>query len=360
MFATRRLLLSVAIVLAAAISTATAVEQEAALPAVQTVYPDMTPELQRMLAGVLAGLSDGDFVIVGFDGTPNRFWIEGGELHFAPAAIPSADAVGDFRSALVISMRRRIALDPVRAALVRATRDIVSSDAESLTFALSATGDLVTLTKDGTLCVRSARPLDSFANVDTLGAELHETVRTMRTVNSALTDDIVGGAWNGRRYYSDPPYTFKGRSILAGDQGPYQSCPMFSMEFSATLKVPDIEIVEARLTSEAAFVGGDRWVPPLLMDGHEVIPMVTDSTSASGDITQAAVFGEHTIASGKWTGTVPVGQIISVQMIVDPDNRPDFQIIYRGEAFTSLSSQPIGEILQDWPELAAAWGSAQL
>jgi len=355
-----------------------AASEESAKQAVAKAFPDVSFAQAAAIFQLLTTLQDGDTSVIMINGTGASFHADGDSIVVGgKPGTPGAPATGTTakpqtvvkppthpptelparNSALVYSIATKpLDLDLFRAEVARNGHNVVATTDDSVTFLMGANTDIVTLTTDGTICVRSAEPLDSLDTVDLLEAEAAGAMSYLQKVNASVTDGTVAAGLRGHIYYSNPPYTHKQISFLG--QTPNQR--WMSSRFRSALRIPDIEVKEARLSLRflrRRDVFSDwSWVAPTItIDGAKVIRPSVGKRSYTADITDLLTPGEHALGvkveQGQGTAT---GSEFGIAMIVAAGAEADFEAVVRGETITSSSSQPLEAITRDWEALAGA------
>ncbi len=357
-----------------------AASEESAKEAVAKAFPDASFAQAAAIFQLLTTLQDGDTLVITINAAGASFYADGDKIVIggkpeAPAApAPATTAKPQTQpvvkpptqpptelpacnSALVYSITTKpLDLAPFRAEVARNGHNIVATTDNSVTFLMGANADIVTLTSDGTICVRSATPLDSLETVALLRAEAAAAMSYLQKVNSSVSGGTIAAGLRGHIYYSNPPYTYKQMVFL----GQRPDNRWMSSRFGPTLRIADVEVREARLSlrflrRRDVFSGWDWVAPTITIDGTEVIKPSAAKRAYTADITDLLTSGDHILGvevregQGKATGSE-----FGIDMIVAAGGEADFEAIVRGETIASSSSQPMEAITGDWEGLAGA------
>ncbi len=356
-----------------------AASEESAKAAVAQAFPEVTFAQAAAIFQLLTTLQDGDTLVITLNGAGASFYADGDRIVIGgkpetpgapasttPAKPPTSPVVkpttpptqlAACNSALAYRIATKpLDLAPFQAEVARNGHNILAAGDKAVTFLMGAKADIVTLTSDGTICVRSAEPLASLETVDMLEAEAAGAMGYLQKVNAGVSSGTVAAGLAGHIYYSDPPYTYKQIGFLgqAADQR------WMSTRFRPTLRIPDIEVWQARLSlrflrRKDVFAGWDWVAPTITLDGTEVIKPQAAQFAYSADLTGLLSPGDHALGvevqrgQGKATGSE-----FGIDMIVAAGGEADFAAIVRGETITSASSQPMAQITTDWEALAEA------
>ena len=328
-------------------SAAWSASEDSAKQAVQATYPNLPEAQAKALVALLVSLEDGSVLTVNLDGKEGKFHVEGGVVK---VGLPAA--LGQFNSAAAFTLAKQLDLKPFQAELRRTNREITSGSDEAVTFIFATTGDMLTVTRKGTVCIRSRNPLDGLAAVDRLGGQLSEALAHLRKVNATIDDAQVQQGWVERRYYSTPPYTYMS-AVFSSGKGDLNTIPR---DFAATIRIPDIEVKEARLQ---VWRLEKQWpMSNFFLDGGQIVkagpPGLTGPLWAGADVSDILVFGErqltHTVAN------TPLNSACNfvVDLILRTGQQTEFQAAAGGQTVTSLSLQPMDKLTEQWEDLRDA------
>lgn len=320
--------------------------------AIQQAAPDLGIGQARQLVGRLTALTDGQELVLEVAGQPRRFRCIGDQVQYAGVAADTATntapaAPEAFRSAVVGSLSRPIDLGPLFAALRRNDRWPVARGEAAVAWTNAASGDLILVTADGTICVRSHRPLSSLKQVDRLLAEQQEALRGIRLTNGSITAEEDARVWASQHWYSSPAGVYKWLLVLGGGE--------------MAVTVPDLKVGEARLTLwMTARIG-------MSMDGRELVsvldarrrhPWRLDSSISwvECDLGDQFQYGTHLFKylypPLGWNGKVAQRLDLFAPQGEPVDFQAAIQTLPKQFSATSLSSLPLAEIGQQWPALA--------
>jgi hypothetical protein len=320
-----------------------AAPNESARQAAEKTFPNAPENVKTALVALLTALEDGSKITIVLDGKEASFYVEGGVVQVGKP-VPE---LGPYSSAVVFHLDTRVRFGPLRTELERNNRRVVASSDDALSFTLGALDDVVTVTTRGTMCVRSTAAMDGLGIVDRLEGEAAEAVGYLRRVNADVTSEGVQRGWRERRYYCDPPYSYKVASFLAGATG--------DRAFRAVIDVTKVKVESARLRVESS--DAPPGVPTIILSDQPVIQRQYAQQVLSGEIKDLLQPGTHDLVS-QGIGTM-MGYAarrfnpwaLTLQVIAASEQDADFSVAIEDKTTTSLSSAPMDKITKQWEDL---------